>query len=161
MLHALRMLIPEEPEDDPALVELMHLRAQGRQPLPGHITANAAELATPCTLCGQLDWGPDTEPLKASLVFTCQARHFVKFHFHECRTPGCKGRLHVDGRDHAILRKSEGLSFAYDLMYAWANHAGLKVCTWLFLPSHNARCWTFIDVVLVLIMHQDWCNKHS
>ena len=34
----------------------------------------------------------------------------------------CTGRLDVDGREVAVLRKTHGLAFSYELLYQWLEH---------------------------------------
>lgn len=83
-----------------------------------------------CDKCGAVSWGQRQGV--SCLVFLRGAAVNTAFVSYSCTADGCDGKLHADGIEYGVLRKTPQLAFGHDLLYAWVD----------LVTSH--RCVTFL-----------------
>ena len=90
--------------------------------------------------------------------------HFQETQFtcRRCMTPGCLGKLTVDGKEFALLRSSPLYSFSYQLLYHWADLMARGGVTWFrFWTDTVERCasLTYLSCSGDLLLHLS-CMGH-
>eukprot|EP00951_Prasinocladus_malaysianus_P033184 scaffold326963_cov16-Prasinocladus_malaysianus.AAC.1 len=128
-----RDILPEEPEDDPALQDLLVRQAKGMYCIPEVCRPHGPD--DRCR-CGAYAWKEEHKPC---YVYGSSAR--VKVHFVEsviCGNQGCScpapehhtGMSHVDGKEFGILRLTREVGFSLELMYSWSKLLETGNITW-------------------------------
>lgn len=118
-----QLRIPESPADEPEVAAAYNGRAEGRLPLPAVCMPDAGGAV--CPECNSCNWGePEHEPDakgradgKPSVVMLASAVVHTIFMCRRCQSSGCTGLLKVDGREHAVLRRTRLLAFGYCMMH--------------------------------------------
>ena len=59
---------------------------------------------------------------------TCIAT--ITFITYLCQTPGCKGKLHVGGKQQGLFRQSERVAFGLCLLYHWLRQMFMGGAPW-------------------------------
>jgi hypothetical protein len=130
--------IPERSTDDDSLRATLRAQTCGGTSVLGQTVEgekhkvcklSVEELNGKCPLCDEVGWGvPECGVL--SYVFMPLDLCELKFEFAKCLTPGCIGRLDVDGYDYALLRSSPTRAFSYVVLYEWTDLCGLEAQPW-------------------------------
>ncbi len=124
-----RLQIPEAMADDADVHRICKGYATGTCPFPSICKPISTEAC--CTSCGMCAWSEEmSRPDKPSLVFLRNAVVYTEFYLKKCTTLGCDGELTVDGKEYAVLRKSDTIALSYLLLYSWENDCGVKGETW-------------------------------
>ena len=94
--------------------------------MPDEVRPDRAAL---CPSCNQSNWGHD-EIGQPCEVFLLAAMQQIRFVSHACSTPGCLGKLEVDGLSVGLLRKSKSIAFAHEMLWDWSVRGATAGVTW-------------------------------
>lgn len=78
--------------------------------------------------------------LPSALVYTRFAMRVCTTQLDDGST--CQGELHVDGKEHALLRQSQKVAFSHEVLYHWldrlaAGRPDTWTSSWLFILLHD------------------------
>ena len=85
-----------------------------------------------------------------SLVFLIAAFATMTFVWYPCSSPGCKGKLQVDGQQLGLMRQTAKTAFGLCLMYAWWAETKLGGLPWFrFWRRTLAGYWRCLSVLQI------------